>query len=171
KKTQLTLLGAVDDPAYLRELKAEVKKLSLDNVVTFARPVANPHPYYEQADIVVVPSSNEAFGRVTVEAMLHGKPVVGSNKGGTAEIIEDNKTGLLYTAGDSQALAEKIAYLLDHPESCTAIGQAAQQAAGDYTAENYGYKLYDLLTKHQAITSKKWLYETLLTYAAKENRN
>ncbi|MDP2807185.1 MAG: glycosyltransferase family 4 protein, partial [bacterium] len=66
-------------------------------------------------DLLVVPSKKEPFGRVTVEAMMLGIPVVATASGGTMEIVDDNITGLLFAPGDHQALAEKILYLLKDP--------------------------------------------------------
>ena len=53
----------------------------------------------EQADIGLTCSRNEAFGRTTVEALLMGKPVIGTNTGGTVDLISDGVDGLLYPPG------------------------------------------------------------------------
>jgi len=66
-------------------------------------------------DVLAVPSKKEPFGRVTVEAMLLGIPVVATASGGTLEIIDDKLTGLLFAPGDHQGLAKKILYLLENP--------------------------------------------------------
>jgi glycosyltransferase involved in cell wall biosynthesis len=57
----------------------------------------------------------EAFGRVTVEAMKLGLAVVGSNTGGTLDIVQHDVNGLLYEAGDVQDLARKIAEIILDP--------------------------------------------------------
>lgn len=56
-------------------------------------------------------SRNEAFGRVTVEALKLGKPCIGANSGGTPELIRDGWNGLLYETGSPSSLAEKIEVL------------------------------------------------------------
>lgn len=53
-------------------------------------------------------SKNEAFGRVTVESMLNSNPVIGSNAGGTSELISDNFNGFLYSHNNIEELSEKI---------------------------------------------------------------
>ena len=52
------------------------------------------------ADVILVCSQWEAFGRITVEAMLTGKAVIASANGGTTELIKDGENGLLYTYGN-----------------------------------------------------------------------
>jgi glycosyltransferase involved in cell wall biosynthesis len=99
-------------PEDLRK-KAEVMKLS-DSVKFFGW----RHDAIELMscfDVLTVPSQREPFGRVTVEAMMLGIPVVATASGGTLEIIDDDVTGLLFTPGDHQSLAEKTLRLLKDP--------------------------------------------------------
>lgn len=74
-------------------------------------------------DVVCVPSLSEPFGRVVVEAMAAGKPVIGSNIGGIPEIIQDQRTGFLVSPSDPSALADKIACLLDSPGLARDMGR------------------------------------------------
>lgn len=62
----------------------------------------------EASDVELVCSRMEAFGRVTVEAMMAGNPVIGSNTGGTVELIEEGFNGFLYEKGNAVRLAEKM---------------------------------------------------------------
>lgn len=64
-------------------------------------------------DVVVCPSEHEPFGLVVVEALAAGRPVVASDSGGPAEILEDGQSGLLFPTGDPGALAERVLRLLD----------------------------------------------------------
>ena len=64
------------------------------------------------SDISLFCSENEAFGRVVVESMSFGCPVVAANRGGVLEIIDDGYNGLLYNCGDFLDLSEKIKNLL-----------------------------------------------------------
>jgi glycosyltransferase involved in cell wall biosynthesis len=66
-------------------------------------------------DVVVCPSVREPFGMVLLEAMAAGRPVVASDSGGPAEIVEDGMSGLLFPTGDAAALAERLQRLLDDP--------------------------------------------------------
>lgn len=64
-----------------------------------------------------------------IEAMAAGLPVVTTPVGGIPELIEDEKTGLLFPPGDANALAEKISFLLDNKDARIAMGKKAQQKA------------------------------------------
>lgn len=79
--------------------------------------------------IEIVSSKAEAFGRVTVEGMLGGLVVVGSNSGGTPELIQDGKTGILFKCGDSDDLADKLTFLIKNPSIMKKISSTAQKYA------------------------------------------
>lgn len=92
----------------------------------------NVKDYFESADITFVCSKAEAFGRVTVEAMLSGSLVIGSNTGGTAELIKDNETGYLYEYGNVDELADKILYVQNNREKARQVAAAGRE----YMMEN-----------------------------------
>ena len=73
--------------------------------------------------------SPEPFGRVVVEGMLAGKPVVATRAGGVLEIVEDGVTGRLVPPGDVEALAEALRTLLANPEQTSAMAVAGRAAA------------------------------------------
>ena len=90
------------------------------------------------ANVVLVCSRNEAFGRVTVEGMLAGRPVVGARCAATAELIEDGVNGFLYAHGNAKDLAEKIHFLYDHPDIANDTGSTAQAWADKtFSKERY----------------------------------
>lgn len=80
-------------------------------------------------DLVVLTSENEPFGRVLVEAMAAGKPVVATAGGGVAEIVADRQTGLLVPVGDVEAIAAAINWLLEHREEAGLMGAAGKRRA------------------------------------------
>jgi glycosyltransferase involved in cell wall biosynthesis len=79
------------------------------------------------ADIFAFPSRDEPFGRVLLEAMSSGLPVVGSCAGGIPEIVQDGETGFLVNPGDSHALAERILMLCRNSEQRCAMGKKARE--------------------------------------------
>ena len=78
-------------------------------------------------DVEVVCSVAEAFGLVTIEAMAAGNPVIGSDTGGTKEIINDGVTGLLFKQGDFIALANKLQYLIENRREIIVLGKNAYE--------------------------------------------
>lgn len=107
--------------------------------------------FYNQADVVVVPSIiGEAFGIPIVEAMMARKPVIGSNKGGIPEIIEDGATGVLTGPANEQALAQSIEHLLGNASLREKMGSEGRKRAFKlFTWKTIGY---DLFEKYQALS-------------------
>lgn len=81
--------------------------------------------YYKKATICIVPSLWENFPYACLEPMALGKPVIASNVGGISEVIKDGYTGLLFTPGSPNALAEKIIDLLKDDKLREHIGTNA----------------------------------------------
>lgn len=100
---------------YTENLKKMVEKMEITDSVKFFGWRGDAMKLMSCFDVLAVPSQKEPFGRVTVEAMLLGVPVVATASGGTLEIIEDNRTGMLFNPGDHQGLAENILNLLKDP--------------------------------------------------------
>ena len=93
---------------YSKQLAVLSKQLGVEDQVEFTGYVENPLPVMSSCDVAVVCSRCEAFGRVTIEAMKLGKPVVGTRSGGTAELIQDGFNGFLYAVGNFEDLASKL---------------------------------------------------------------
>lgn len=83
-------------------------------------------------DVELVCSKAEAFGRVTVEAMMGSMPVIGSAAGGTVELIQEGVTGYLYEQGNVEALAEKMQQFLDDPALVYRLGHTAWEQTREY---------------------------------------
>ena len=91
------------------------------------------------ARFLVWPSGAETFGLVAIESFACGTPVIASRSNAMAELVEDNKTGLHFEAGDPEDLAAKVAWAWTHPREMAAMGRAARaEYKSKYTAErNY----------------------------------
>ncbi|MCX7046022.1 MAG: glycosyltransferase family 4 protein [Candidatus Sumerlaeota bacterium] len=109
--------------------------------------------FYNACRMLVLPSvCFEGFPTVFVEAMLRGKPIVSSRIGGLPEIVDDGRTGLLFTPGASHELADRIRRLWDHPDQCRAMGMAGRaKALEQYSPRRY----YELLTNAYAMALQK----------------
>lgn len=141
----LTVVGG-GDPNYRAHLESLVARKNLAHCVRFEGYVRDALPYMEAADVVLVCSRCEAFGRVTVEAMKVAKPVVGARSGGTAELVRDGFNGLLYTPGDSRELAEKIRYLGVNPAAAHRLGDNGRRwAVRRFTDDQYAQELITIL--------------------------
>jgi len=106
--------------------------------------------FYRSADAFVMNSqeSGENFGRVTIEAMAFGLPVLGTSAGGTKEIVLDGKTGLLHPVGEAglDILGAHILRLANDRKYARQLGAAAEQRAGKYfTSQRFFRELEDAL--------------------------
>lgn len=104
-------------------------ELGLADRVRFTGYVAEAEKadHYRLADAFAMPSSGEGFGFVFTEAMACGVPVVATEAGGIAELVEDGVTGHLVPVGDVQAMADRTLQLFETPSA----GEAARQRAVD----------------------------------------
>ena len=102
--------------------------------------------YYKKATVVVMPSRQEGFGLVFLEAMAFGKPVIGGDVGGTPDVIVDGETGFLVKYGDVDTLAERLIRLLNDRDLCKRMGAAGRQRLKEnYTFECFRKRLSGLL--------------------------
>lgn len=99
-----------------------------ENIV-FLGHVNNMVEQRSDVDVELVCSRCEAFGRVTVEAMLGGIPVIGANTGGTPELIKDAYNGFVFQYGDTQSLADKILYFYNNRKNIQIMGENAKEYA------------------------------------------
>jgi mannosyltransferase len=105
KNWGLVLVGKVDKPVFLEELKAIAKKHQIENQVYFVDETRDIISYYQAAKIVVAPSFSEGFSLVTAEAMSCECAVIATkNVGVHSDLITHQKNGYLFEAGDSSAL-------------------------------------------------------------------
>lgn len=142
---ELLLVGE-GDAAYGERLRRLIQQHHLADCVTFLGQLDDPMPQLRGADVVLVCSRAEGFGRTTAEAMLAGKPVIGAANTATAELIHHGSNGLLYRTGYPADLAGTIQYLYHHPEIALRMGQTGQDwARRVFTRERYRDQLLPLL--------------------------
>jgi glycosyltransferase involved in cell wall biosynthesis len=123
------------EDAYREQLKDQVRRANLRARVTFAGFRSDIAALMQLCDVVVHTSTApEPFGRVIVEAMLSGKPVIASDAGGAVEIIEHGHSGVLIPPGDPISLAGWISHLLTDHRLARDLAAAGRQQA----IENFG---------------------------------
>ena len=140
------LLAGWDQGPYRRVLDQIIETNDLVEHIRIVGFLTDPYPAMADTDIILVCSRREAFGRVLVEGMLLGKPVIYADEGAPKEYMIDGVTGLAYPRGNPGALSEKIGALIDDPEFRVRLGTQAQAyARAHFTKEEYGHKAYRLL--------------------------
>ena len=113
-------------------LKTYSTRLGIENNISFLGFQQDPYTYIAHSDVIVLPSMFEAFGLVYIEALALQVPVVGFDAPACNEIITNNETGLLVPMYDSNALAEKIIYLLNNPEERKRLTQNGYKEYTDH---------------------------------------
>jgi glycosyltransferase involved in cell wall biosynthesis len=98
---------------------------------------------FASADIFVFPSTTETFGLVTLEAMASGLTPVAAKMGGATEIIEEGNSGLFAKPLDGADLAQKVEWLLDHPNYRQTMGEQAHRRVQEYRWEPILSRLFD----------------------------
>ncbi|MDX1616335.1 MAG: glycosyltransferase [Candidatus Promineifilaceae bacterium] len=119
----------------MARLQAMRLELGVSDVVTFlgAKDQDELPYYYAAAEMVVMPSHYESFGMVALEAMAMGTPVVASEVGGLAFLVQDGVNGFHVPSRDPEALAERI-YTLLHDAACrNTLGKQALSNAQRYS--------------------------------------
>jgi glycosyltransferase involved in cell wall biosynthesis len=122
-----TLFG---EEAYETALHAVVDELGVRDRVHFLGIRDDVPVLMSACDLLVhAATAPEPFGRVVIEGMLVGKPIVAPRAGGVVEMLEEGVTGMLYDEGSAKSLGEAIAMALADPERSAEIGAAARRHA------------------------------------------
>lgn len=119
-----------EDERYADRLRQTIRRRGLVGRVRMPGFRADVPALMRACDIVLHTSTApEPFGRVVVEGMLAGRPVVATDRGGPAEILAGSSAGLLVPAGDADALAAALGRLLARPGQARAMGAAGRARA------------------------------------------
>lgn len=125
----------LDQTSYTRKLAEQVKLLKIGNNVAWADFISDTAAMMHSVDILVHPASTEGSGRVVMEAMAAGKPVVAINSGGVRELIQDGLTGFLIQSGDIMAMTQKVKGLVENEDLRKVIGANARCYAQDHFSD------------------------------------
>ena len=129
------IVGTGDDVAFLRELASEN---GAERFISWAGALTDDElrSAYEQCDVFALPSDNDGFGLVFLEAMAHAKPVVAWDARGISDVVVDGTTGVLVNTND--ALAAEIAGLLNDQMRRVQMGREGYRRLHD----PFSYELY-----------------------------
>ncbi len=135
----------VGDGSLRAGLELSTEKLRIKEKVIFAGWREDVPHILHILDLLVLPSLNEAVGRILLEAGASGVPAVASSVGGIPEVIKDNETGILVPPKSSEALAQAIITLLNDDEKRKRMGVAAKSWADDrFSADRMVRKIQEL---------------------------
>ena len=118
------LVGEGPDHARLGQF---VKDNGMEARVFFTGHESDVRPVYRDIDILALTSYTEGFPNVVLEALCMEIPVLATDVGGVASIVDDRKTGILIPAHDASAVSGGLRWMLTHPEACQSMvinGQA-----------------------------------------------
>ena len=138
-------VGHAMEQSYIEELKQDVKKKGIDKNIYFMDFVENPQDWMQACDVVVLATKEETFGLVLAEAMHAGVPVIGTNSGGVPEIIDHDKTGLMFSYADVDGLCNCILTMKNNEQKRKAYAKAGQDKARKmFNIETHYTKLREL---------------------------
>lgn len=126
---EVCFVGAVLDRGAEAQLTARARAIAPSARLVFAGEQQNPFAWVRAADVAVVPSEKEAFGRSTLECLALGLPVVTTSSGAGAELVEHGVSGLLVDPDDVSALAAALDRYATEPGLIAKHGAAARVRA------------------------------------------
>jgi glycosyltransferase involved in cell wall biosynthesis len=104
-------------------------------------------PWYKSASVLLFPSENEGFGRVIVEAMACGLPIVATNSGAVPEIVRHNEDGILASPGDTDELADAVREILTNNSLRKRFGESAITRSDSFSLNTHVEKMTHLFDK------------------------
>jgi len=134
----------VGDGPERRALEARARALGVSAHVCVTGAREDVVPYVVAADVVAAPSRNEGMGRVLVEALALGVPVVATRVGGIPSVLDGGRYGVLVPPDDPAALADALIELLSDPVRRAELGQAGRARAEEFTVEVMTTRIADV---------------------------
>jgi L-malate glycosyltransferase len=127
-----------DNESYVAGLRARVAAWGLEDRVSWLGEREDVPELVRALDVLLAPSTEEPFGRALIEAMALGVPVLATNVGGPAEIVQDGREGYLLAPRDPAAWARAIRGIADSADRGAALGRAGRRRVRqEFTAEHH----------------------------------
>lgn len=124
--TTMVIAGDGPERAAMLRLRAE---LGLEGIVAMPGAVPDSAPVLSELDIFILTSEHEGMPNVVLEAMAAGRPVVGTNIPGIADVVQEGKTGHLVAVDDLDGFVAALVGLIDEPGRAQHLGEAARKRA------------------------------------------
>lgn len=122
-----------DNAGYAEGLRKLAAELGAEDAVRFLGERSDVPRILAAADLLLLPSWREAFGRIAIEAMAMGTPVIATDSGGPAEIVRPDVDGLLLAPKQPEAWARALQPLVDDAALRARMGEAARERAADFS--------------------------------------
>ena len=103
------------------------RELGITDKVTFTGLIDDVDSVYQTLDVLVQPSDTEGTPRTVVEAMAHGVPVVATDVGDVAELLDHGRCGVLTRPGDVEGLTAAVAELLANPDQAQQLAKHGRE--------------------------------------------
>ncbi len=144
RRIRCLLLGEIDSPR--REgLESLARNLGIGDRIYLAGQQDGLTPWYRAMHVYAHTSRSEGFGKVILEAMSHGLPVVAFRTGGLPEAVVDGETGYLCEPRDSEGFASRLALLLGSEERARALGREGREVvANRFSPRGMAVKMAEL---------------------------
>lgn len=142
---------AGDGPERFR-LQALASRLGVDGQVEWLGEMPNAEiaRFYQNLDVVVVPSRQESFGVTAVEGSACARPIIASRVGGLPEVVIDGETGRMVDPENIEKLRDAMKWMIDHPEERERMGRAGRE----FVLKNYAWS--------ENVTQMERLYREVL---------
>ncbi len=136
--------AGIEEPDYTKRLHAYVDEHQLADYVSFLGERSDINRLLTKMDVGLMLSTNEAFGRVTVEYMMQGLAVIASDSGANQEIVEDGISGKVYRLGNPQDLAQQIKQLIENRQEMLQIAaNGRERALNLFTSSKNTQQVYE----------------------------
>jgi glycosyltransferase involved in cell wall biosynthesis len=128
---RLKIVGFCPDKKYYEKLADGNHRIELCNPVFYDEAMR----LMSKCSLFILPSRTEAMGRVLIEAMAFKKPIIASNVDGIPHYIKNDFNGLLFQVGNVGDLAEKMRYMLYHPEHAATLAKNGHEFVHTHFSE------------------------------------
>lgn len=149
---RLIVLGAAEG----FDIAAAINKAGVDSAVHLCGVRTPTQPYYAMMDLLVLPSLREGFPNVVLEAAAMGLPAIVSDATGIRDSVVDSQTGLIFHAGDAQALADALMALTSDGDLRRTMGSQARAHVEENFSEDLVWQHFGDFVSELTVSKPSW---------------